>query len=95
MDSCPILAPQIGEKNKFLKEFIVTLDAKDSIPQIEIAITEEQTVLIIRHLEPLSSNDLEKLSSIGKSNNWIITYNLKAQTQFIRYTQTIIKTLTF
>ena len=67
---CPILAPQIG-KNKFFKEFIVTLDAR-YIPQIEIAITEEQTALIIRHLEPLSSNDLEKLSSIGKSNNWII-----------------------
>jgi 23S rRNA (uracil1939-C5)-methyltransferase len=72
MDSCPILAPQIGENLSLLKEFIFSLDAKASIPQIEVAITEDQTALIFRHLEDLSKADQEKLCDLGKNNNWII-----------------------
>lgn len=69
MHSCPVLAPQIGENIDTLRKFISELDAKASIPQIEIAVTQKQTALIFRHLEPLSESDLNKFINLSNSSN--------------------------
>jgi 23S rRNA (uracil1939-C5)-methyltransferase len=72
MHNCPVLAPEVGENIDTLREFITNLDARAEIPQIEIAVTQDQTALIFRHLQPLSDSDLDKLSKLSQDKNWLI-----------------------
>ncbi len=61
IDRCPVLIPAVGERITALCELIGSMDAKEKIPQIEVAAGDETTALVFRHLEPLSAGDLEKL----------------------------------
>lgn len=65
IDSCEVLHPVIGSKLAVLKELIDGLDSKGDIPQIEVAVGDDTTMLVIRHLVDLSSADLEKLRSFA------------------------------
>lgn len=57
LERCPILAPPVDELIEPLAELIGRLDARSHIPQIEVAVGEGLTVLVFRHLEPLSAAD--------------------------------------
>jgi 23S rRNA (uracil1939-C5)-methyltransferase len=57
MDRCEVLHPSLGDNLSVLGEYIGKLSVKSHIPQIEVAIAENDTVLILRHLEPLTSED--------------------------------------
>ena len=59
--SCPVLTPQVGERLLELSALIFGMDARSHIPQIEIAAGDQQTLLVFRHLEPLSDADLNRL----------------------------------
>jgi len=58
---CVVLHPAVGERLTELSELITSLDIANAIPQIEVAIGDHDVALIIRHLEPVSKNDEEKL----------------------------------
>lgn len=66
IQSCAVLHPSVGEKITLLSGFIHTLDAYQSIPQIEVAIGDDVSALIFRHLQPLSATDTEKLQQFAK-----------------------------
>lgn len=69
---CEVLHPRIGEHISDLSELVGQLSIKDRIPQIEIAVGDENAALVFRHLEQLSSADLMLLSEFGQQNNlWI------------------------
>ncbi len=57
MASCDILVPELSALLEPLSELIHRLDAKSSIPQIEVAASEGQVALVIRHLDALSERD--------------------------------------
>lgn len=57
MDRCEVLHPSLGDNLTVLGECIGKLSVKSQIPQIEVAIAEHDTILILRHLEPLTSED--------------------------------------
>ncbi len=57
MDRCEVLHTSIGEHLRDLGECIERLSIKSQVPQIEVAIAENNTVLILRHLEPFSAED--------------------------------------
>jgi 23S rRNA (uracil1939-C5)-methyltransferase len=57
MDRCEVLHASIGEHLRDLGECIERLSIKSQVPQIEVAIAENNTVLILRHLEPFSAED--------------------------------------
>jgi len=61
MDNCEVLHPAVGHKIHQLRELIADLEIFEQIPQIEVAIGDEQTALIIRHLSDINAGDLGKL----------------------------------
>lgn len=61
MDSCPILPPRVSRLIPELKLMVTGLSNNNRIPQIEIACGDNQTVLVLRHLEPLSEIDKDAL----------------------------------
>jgi 23S rRNA (uracil1939-C5)-methyltransferase len=73
LSRCEVLEPSIGLRLRDLQEVLNTLEARDRIPQIEVAIgegksSEVTTALVIRHLVPLRNNDLEALRIFGKNH---------------------------
>ncbi len=58
---CSVLLLEVGECIPELCALIGSLTAKEKIPQIEVAAGDNATVLVFRHLEPLSADDLDKL----------------------------------
>lgn len=69
MSSCDILVPAVGTRIEAFKQLVDSLDGKKTIPQLEVAATDDQCVLIFRHMEPLSEQDVEKLRAFGQENN--------------------------
>lgn len=70
--SCQILHPTIGQKISLLNEFIAHLNAYKDIPQIEVAVGDNATALIIRHLQVLDATDLEKIKIFAQQNQFYI-----------------------
>jgi 23S rRNA (uracil1939-C5)-methyltransferase len=61
MDSCEVLPRHLSDLLLPLRTLITAMDQRDRLPQIEVAIGSEVTALVLRHLEPLSSGDLQRL----------------------------------
>ncbi len=69
MSRCEVLHPSIGEHLEVLADCIERLSIKSSVPQFEVAIAENNTVLILRHLEPLSTKDEQILVDCAQQLN--------------------------
>lgn len=65
---CEVLHPRIGERINDLSNLVGKLSVKDKIPQIEVAVGDDNAALVLRHLEALSEEDLSILSDFGKKN---------------------------
>jgi 23S rRNA (uracil1939-C5)-methyltransferase len=61
MQSCEVLPPHVSRLLLPLREMICGMDQRDRLPQIEVAVGSKVTVLVLRHLEPLSQGDIDKL----------------------------------
>ena len=57
MQECHVLDSRIEEHLGEISGLIYSMDARRSIPQIEVACGDGQCALIFRHLEPLSDGD--------------------------------------
>lgn len=76
MKVCPVLAPRVSDLLVPLRDLIGSLDAGESCPQIELAMgdmglqsdAQEVTALVLRHLEPLSAADLQRLRAFAARN---------------------------
>ena len=66
MSRCEVLHPSLGDNLEALSECIAQLSIKEHVPQIEVAIAEQGTILILRHLKPLSDNDEQILDEYAK-----------------------------
>ncbi|MEC7596521.1 MAG: 23S rRNA (uracil(1939)-C(5))-methyltransferase RlmD [Pseudomonadota bacterium] len=66
MSRCEVLHPSLGDNLELLSECIESLSIKEHVPQIEVAIAEQDTILILRHLQPLNENDEEILNDFAK-----------------------------
>lgn len=69
IDSCPVLQASVGTRIKELSSLIRGLTQYDRIPQIEVAISDHTTALIIRHMAPLAESDIDALKNFGKTYN--------------------------
>ncbi|MGZ8201565.1 MAG: 23S rRNA (uracil(1939)-C(5))-methyltransferase RlmD, partial [Methylosarcina sp.] len=69
IDSCRVMHPIVGTRLTALSELIAGLSIREKIPQIEVAIGDEQCVLAIRVLEPPTAADIERLRRFGHEHN--------------------------
>ena len=65
MSRCEVLHPSLGDNLELLGECIGKLSIKVHVPQIEVAIAELDTILILRHLEPMTKEDESILKEYG------------------------------
>ena len=68
MRECPVLPPHVNAMLMPLRQLIGSMDAIETCPQIELACGDEVTALVLRHLEPLSAGDLDKLRAFAQAN---------------------------
>ncbi|MES2909784.1 MAG: 23S rRNA (uracil(1939)-C(5))-methyltransferase RlmD [Pseudomonadota bacterium] len=65
MNVCPVLPPDVSAMLLPLRDLIAGMDAKETIPQIELACGDDVTAMVLRHMEPLSDGDLAKLRAFA------------------------------
>ncbi len=79
LNECHILDPRIGFEIDNLKTLISTLESRDKIAQLELAMGEhipelpdgnQPVALIVRHLELLSDSDIDKLKDFFAARHW-------------------------
>ncbi|PKM09151.1 MAG: 23S rRNA (uracil(1939)-C(5))-methyltransferase RlmD [Gammaproteobacteria bacterium HGW-Gammaproteobacteria-4] len=63
---CDTVLPAIGERIPAIAAVVDSLDGKRSIPQIEFIAGDEAVALVFRHLEPLATADLERLTAFAQ-----------------------------
>jgi len=63
---CEVLHPSVGERLTELADMLGTLEARERIPQIEIAVGDEATALVFRNLDTMSDADTEQLRAYGE-----------------------------
>jgi 23S rRNA (uracil1939-C5)-methyltransferase len=68
MAVCPVLPPRISAMLMPLRALIGAMDQRDRLPQIELAEGDRVTALVLRHLEPLSAADLQRLREFGHAH---------------------------
>lgn len=67
--SCAVLAPQVESLLLPLRALVASMDARETLPQIEVACGDRVTALVLRHMEPLSSSDIEKLKAFSTEHH--------------------------
>ena len=61
MDSCEVLPQHLSDLLVPLAKLIEGMDQRDRLPQIEVAVGDDATALVLRHLQPLTDADLQRL----------------------------------
>ena len=68
---CEVLHPLVGERITALKDLATSLDARDTLPQIEVSIGDDEVAaLVVRHMQTLSAGDSEKLLNFAREFNF-------------------------
>jgi len=67
--TCRVLPPNISAMLMALRELIFGMDARETVPQIELAQGDTVTALVLRHLEPLTLADEERLRAFAQQHN--------------------------
>ena len=65
MRSCAVLPPAVSALLVPLRELVLAMEQRDRLPQIELAVGDAATALVLRHLEPLGAADLARLRAFG------------------------------
>jgi 23S rRNA (uracil1939-C5)-methyltransferase len=68
MRSCAVLPPAVSALLMPLRELVMGMDARERLPQIELAAGTGVTALVLRHLEPLSDSDRRRLRDFGSAH---------------------------
>lgn len=70
MRSCAILPQRVSDLLLPLRDLIAGLSQPDRAPQIELAMGDSEIALVLRHLEPLTETDRQRLSDFGLKH-WV------------------------
>lgn len=69
MTRCEVLPPAVSALLLPLRAMVGALSCPDRIPQIEVAVGDNATALVLRHLEPLNENDHAVLAEFANQHN--------------------------
>lgn len=84
MNTCDVIDQRIADAFQPLTELIASLSVVRCIPQVEFACGDEQVAIVLRHLQPLSAEDMRHLEQFAQQHQWWIylqsgaVYDLKA-----------------
>jgi 23S rRNA (uracil1939-C5)-methyltransferase len=85
INSCEVLAKEVGHKLHLLAEMIEGLEARSSIPQVEVAKGDDTTVaLVFRHLEAINESDLQSLKTFCFENDFHLYLQAKGPESVVR-----------
>ncbi|MHB1247887.1 MAG: 23S rRNA (uracil(1939)-C(5))-methyltransferase RlmD [Polaromonas sp.] len=65
MSECHVLPGHVSDLLVPLRQLIGGMDARETVPQIELACGDAVTALVLRHMEPLSAGDLARLRAFA------------------------------
>jgi 23S rRNA (uracil1939-C5)-methyltransferase len=65
MAQCPVLPPHVDAMLLPLRELVMSMDQRERLPQIELAVGDAVTALVLRHLEPLTEGDTARLRAFA------------------------------
>ena len=65
MSRCEVLPRKVSDMLLPLRALIGAMEARDRLPQIELAIGDNVIALVLRHLEPLSAPDCQRLRAFA------------------------------
>jgi 23S rRNA (uracil1939-C5)-methyltransferase len=65
---CHVLPPHVSAMLLPLRALIASMDAIETCPQIELACGDDVTAMVLRHLEPLSEGDKERLRAFAQAH---------------------------
>ena len=68
MNSCEVLPARVSALIPRLRELVGGLSVRDRVPQIEVAVGDEATVLVFRHLLPLTEADQASLRQFAEDH---------------------------
>ncbi|ABE44971.1 23S rRNA (uracil(1939)-C(5))-methyltransferase RlmD [Polaromonas sp. JS666] len=68
MTECHVVPRHVSDMLVPLRELIAGMDARETLPQIELACGDTVTAMVLRHMEPLSSGDLARLRAFAVSH---------------------------
>lgn len=71
-EQCEVLHPRVGLLLTELSETITRMEKNQHIPQIEVAVGDNQTVLVFRHLVPLAEADRDILRELAIKHDFVI-----------------------
>lgn len=69
MTQCLVLPPHVSAMLAPLSDLVGGLANPHSIPQIEVAVGDATTALLLRHLDPLAAGDIDALRDFGRQHN--------------------------
>ena len=69
MKECHVLPPHVSDLLLPLRALITSMDAIETCPQIELACGDTVIALVLRHMEPLSQDDLDKLRAFAQTHD--------------------------
>jgi 23S rRNA (uracil1939-C5)-methyltransferase len=68
MQECPVLPEKVSALIPGLKDLIGKLSIHDRVPQIEVAVGDNATAFVFRHLLPFTENDLAILKEFSETS---------------------------
>jgi 23S rRNA (uracil1939-C5)-methyltransferase len=68
MRVCPVLPPPVSALLMPLRALVMSMDARETLPQIELAKGDSVLALVLRHLEPLCAADQQRLREFGAAH---------------------------
>lgn len=77
MQRCEVLDEGVGLRLEEIGAMIHELEARARIPQIEVAVGDEATTLVFRHLDPLSAGDRERLLRFARETGFQVALQPK------------------
>lgn len=69
IDHCKVLKEPVGGLLPELGILVGELSCPSAIPQIEVAVGDEEVALVLRHLEPLLTDDIRKLNEFASERD--------------------------
>jgi len=69
MQSCAVLPPRVSALLMPLRSLVMAMDARETLPQVELAMGDRVLALVLRHLAPLSEADAQRLRDFGAAHD--------------------------